>query len=123
MSSSSTPRAVSYEGRQTRRNPHANENLQFPSSVVANRRTAKALRNLNGRTKNEVANDEFSLLQSKLNTGRSSKKCKLHHEIDSATSLETNNPPTHTAFELADDVSSTDGEGGESVPSPQRSII
>jgi len=48
MSSSSTPRAVSYEGRQTRRNPHANDNSQLPSSVVANRRTALALRCLDG---------------------------------------------------------------------------
>ncbi len=85
-----------YTGRSTRRHLHPNVGVQFavPSTAVANPKLLAALRRLDSRSRNEFPNSDVIMLESKLNTGKSSKKCKLQHEIDSYSEDQNTNTVT-----------------------------
>jgi len=83
MSGSGTYPKVHYNGRQTRRNPNANDNVfGVPAKVLATNKSSLALRKLDSRCKNEQLSERNACMVSNLNIGRSAKRCKVHHEFE-----------------------------------------
>jgi len=84
---------------------------------------AVALRHLYSRCRNSGVNNEPIHLESQLNTGRSAKKCKLHHENEDSSGDLPPNSPIVVPCESIDGSSSTEELSKKNVPTPSRSII
>jgi len=114
-----------YNGRSTRRHSHGNVGVEFevPSTVAATRKLSLALRRLDSRSRNEFPNSDVIVLESNLNTGRSSKKCKLHHENDSSSEDPNTNTVTVVPCDSVSVSCVSEDKLEKKVPSPSRSII
>jgi len=124
MSDSSACPEVQYGGRQTRQNPNANDGFfGVPSTVLAKSKSSLALRKLDSRCKNEQLYERNACMVSNLNTGRSAKRCNVHHEFEEAGSDPN---PNNSSCDLLDDFSQSDvpdEQEERSVPPPFRSIV
>jgi len=123
LDSSACPE-VQYSGRQTRRNPNANDGVfSVPSTVLAKSKSSLVLRKLDSRCKNEELSESNACMVSNLNTGRSAKKCKVHHEFEV---VDTDSEPNDSSCGLLDHLSTSDVPEEEEerlVPPPFRSIV
>ena len=76
--------SLSSSGRQTRRNPTANQNIidSIPNNVRAQKKVRHEMRKLDTLCKNQKRTGENQWQLPKIQPGNGFKKTKLYHELD-----------------------------------------